>query len=344
MDTLVDDVGSFPLPKNIKREEFNQAYRFARELYASGKDPRQDPFVQKNFCEPTIESFKRKLRTGLDVTNYPQQYDSICQISDLLHQAMEKGTFLVEESIAFLPEVKLISEEAKGISEEIGNKILLRVSLFGPMEQYLKEIGTNYYSDILDNLAQTIKRFAKNSTFDKKHIKTEVVSIDEPSFGYMDINAPKDEIIQALEKVFGFQNTTKQIHLHSATRLPDLLAIKNLDVLSFEYAASPRNIEGISQAMLERAHKQIRVGITRTDIDAILSEIHDQGITNPTIEQLVDDENQITRRYQAAKQKFGDCMTFTGPDCGLGSWPTQEAAEALLKKTVNSVKKNQTKR
>jgi 5-methyltetrahydropteroyltriglutamate--homocysteine methyltransferase len=338
MEILVDDVGSFPLPITIKQEEFNQAYRLAREAYANGKDPRQDTFTQKNFCQPTIDSFKIKLNTGLDITNYPQQYDGIRQVSDILHQAMEKGTFTVEENQAFLPEVRLITEEAKNLSQEIGNKIRLRVSLFGPIEQYLKEIGTTYYPDVLENLTETIRRFAKNSIIDEKYIKTDVISIDEPSLGYIDINTEKDKLVQHLEKAFDFQNVTKQIHLHSATRLPDLLTIKNLNVVSFEYAASPKNIEGISRAMLERANKQIRVGITRTDIDSILSEIYDAGITNPTIEQLVDTEDEIARRYVAGKQKFGERMTFTGPDCGLGSWPTQEAAEALLKKTVRAVK------
>ena len=31
-------------------------------------------------------------------------------------------------------------------------------------------------------------------------------------------------------------------------------------------------------------------------------------------------------------------MTFTGPDCGLGSWPTQEAAALVLKRAVEAVK------
>jgi methionine synthase II (cobalamin-independent) len=31
-------------------------------------------------------------------------------------------------------------------------------------------------------------------------------------------------------------------------------------------------------------------------------------------------------------------MTFTGPDCGLGGWPTQEAAQLLLTRTVKAVK------
>jgi methionine synthase II (cobalamin-independent) len=46
----------------------------------------------------------------------------------------------------------------------------------------------------------------------------------------------------------------------------------------------------------------------------------------------------ITKRYQIAKQKYGDIMTFTGPDCGLGGWPSQEAAQLLLKRTVEAVK------
>jgi methionine synthase II (cobalamin-independent) len=31
-------------------------------------------------------------------------------------------------------------------------------------------------------------------------------------------------------------------------------------------------------------------------------------------------------------------MTFTGPDCGLGGWPSQEAAKLLLEHSVQAVK------
>lgn len=343
MNALIDDVGSFPLPSTVERDTFNKAYRLAREALTNGKDMRQDPFVQANFCKVTLDAFKKKAQTGLEVTNYPQMYDGISQVADVVHQAMEKGTFLVEENRAMLPEVQLLKEEAKTLSQELGHKILLRISLFGPMEQYLKEIGTTYYQDVLTNFAQTIQRYAKNSLLNEKYIKTEVVSIDEPSFGYLNINAEKTSIQKALETAFDFQGAQKQIHLHSSTNLPDLLTVNNIDVLSFEYAASPKNIESISRAMLEKADKHIRVGISRTDIDTILAELHDKGVTNPTAEQLVDNEATIEKRYLAAKEKFGDRMTFTGPDCGLGSWPSQEAAELLLKRTVNAVRKTQNK-
>ena len=90
--------------------------------------------------------------------------------------------------------------------------------------------------------------------------------------------------------------------------------------------------------MLEGADKQIRVGISRTDIDSIMAELYEKGITKPNPEQLVESEETIRKRFETAKEKYGNRMTFTGPDCGLGGWPTQEAAQLLLKRTVNIVK------
>jgi len=338
MDTLVDDIGSFPLPPEVNRETFNRAYQLAREAIVDGRDIRKDEFLRKNFCEVTLDSFKKKLFSGLDVITYPQQYDGISQVSDVIHSAMAEGSFLVEEKQAVLPEVHLISEEAKTLSEEYGKRIPLRVAIFGPLEQYLKEIGITPYSDVLESFAETIRRFAKNSILNSKHIKTEVVSIDEPSFGFQSIAAEGDVIRDVLEKAFDFQGAVRQIHLHSSSRLPDVLEVGNIDVVSFEYAASPKNIESVSRKMLEDADKQIRVGVSRTDIDSIVAELHDKGVEKPTVEQLVEGQEVIKKRYVAAKEKYGERMTFTGPDCGLGSWPSQEAACLLLERTVKAVK------
>ena len=338
MDTIVDDIGSFPLPRSVDRETFDKAYQAARQAIADGRDPAKDEFTQKNFCSVVLGSFRRKLQAGLDLANFPQHYDGLKQISNVIHKAMDAGTFVVEEKDAFIPEVQMINAEAKNLSEEFGKKILLRVSLFGPMELYLKEIGTTPHNDVLDDFAETIRRFARNSILNTKYIKTGVVSIDEPSFGFLNVAAEKDVLCEVLEKAYDFQGAVRQIHLHSASRLPDLLTIKNLDVMTFEYAASPKNIEGISKRMLEAADKQVRVGVSRTDIDAITAELHDKGNAKPTAEQLVETEETIRKRYVFAKEKFGDLMTFTGPDCGLGGWPSQEAAQLLLERTVKAVK------
>jgi hypothetical protein len=158
MDALIDDVGSFPLPQNVNRETFDNTYRLAREAFVHGRDPRKDEFLQTNFCKVTLDAFKKKWLTGLDVINYPAQYGGMPQVSDVIHSAMEKGSFVVDETHAILPEVQLIKEEAKPLSEEMGKKIPLRVCLFGPMEQYLKEIGAVAHPDVLDGFAETIRR------------------------------------------------------------------------------------------------------------------------------------------------------------------------------------------
>jgi len=162
--------------------------------------------------------------------------------------------------------------------------------------------------------------------------------LDEPSFGFQDILTDREVVQSTLETAFSFAGATKQIHLHSPSKIPDLLTVKNIDVLSIEYAASPRNIDSVSKAMLDQADKKIRVGVSRTDINSILAELYEKGITKPGAEQMVEDERIMQKRFEVSKAKYGDRMTFTGPDCGLGGWPTQEAAQLLLARTVKAVK------
>jgi len=342
MDTLVDDIGSFPLPPHVSRESFNRAYTLAREAIINGKDIRKDEFLLNNFYQVVVESFRNKLDSGLDVVNYPQHYDIHGQFLEAVRKAMEKGTYMVDEDHAIIPEVRVIAGEAEKLCKEFGRRLLLRVCVTGPMELYLKEIGTTAYKDVLLMFAETVRRFAKNSILNSKYVKTEVVSLDEPSFGFQEIFVDKNLVLDVLEKAFDFGNVTKQIHLHSSSRVVDILDIKNLDVLSFEYAASPKNIEPVSRKMLEKADKQIRVGVSRTDIDSIMAELHEKGITKPDPKQLVESEETIRKRFVAAKEKYGYRMSFTGPDCGLGGWPEQEPALLLLKRTVNAVKSSRT--
>jgi 5-methyltetrahydropteroyltriglutamate--homocysteine methyltransferase len=340
MDTLVDDIGSFPLPANVKRETYSKAYELAREAIISGKDPSKDEFIQQNFCSVVVDSFRKKISSGLDIINFPQHYSGIKQVGDAVHEAMEHGSFVVDQERAFLPEIYVLNQEAKHLSEEFGKKIQLRVSIFGPIEQYLAEVGTTAFPDVLDGFSQTINRFAKNSILNNKYIETKAISIDEPSLGHTNLSASSDLVCSTLQKAFNFQGPIKQIHLHFSTGIFDLLAVQGLDVLSFEYAGSPKNIEAVPKSMLEKADKQIRVGVARTDIDSIWAELYEKDITKPSNEQLVDSVNVIEKRYRIAKEKYGERMTFTGPDCGLGGWPNQESATLVLERTVKAVKAN----
>ncbi|MCL2642472.1 MAG: hypothetical protein FWD52_03020 [Candidatus Bathyarchaeota archaeon] len=309
-----------------------------RQAILNNQDPIADEFMQKNFCQIVVDSFRKKLACGLDVVTFPQQFNGLRQIGDAVHEAMAQGSFVVDADKAVLPEVYVLNRYAKELSEEFGKKILLRVCLFGPIEQYLHEVGAVAYPDVLEGFAQTIKRFAQNAILDNKYIETRVISIDEPSYGHTNLTATPDLIVDTLQKAYNFHGPTRQIHLHSTSGIHDLLNVTGLDVLSFEYAASPRNINDVSKSMLERADKQIRVGIARTDIDSLWAEVCEKGFEKPTDEQLVESVEIIHKRYLEAKEKYGELLTFTGPDCGLGSWPNQDVAALVLKQTVEAVK------
>ncbi len=338
METQVDDIGSFPLPAGIRRDDYARAYEAARTAITSGQDPYKDEFIERTFCRTVVNSFKVKAATGLDVVNYPQSFSGIRQIGDPIRSAMAEGSFVVPQQKAVLPEVYVLNREAKALSEELGKKIALRVSIFGPIEQYLSEVGATAYADVLEGFAETINRFAKNSILNTKYIETKVMSIDEPSLGHSSFTGSPELVCQALEKAYDFQGPVRQIHLHFASGIHDLLSVKGLDVLSFEYAASPKNIDAVPKSILEGADKQIRVGIARTDIDAIWAELYEKGITQPTAEQLVEKQETVTNRYRFAKEKYGERLAFTGPDCGMGSWPNQDAAALVLKRSVEAVK------
>lgn len=338
MEVLVDDVGSFPLPAGIKRENYAKAYEQAREMIILGQDLSTDKFVQENFYSIVVESFKKKIKSGLDVVNFPQHYNGIKAVGDSIRKAMEAGSFVVEQKEAFLPELYVLNKEAKSISEECEKKIELRVSIFGPIELYLAEVGATAFEDVIDGFAQTVNRFAKNSILNTEYIQTKVISIDEPSLGHSSFTGSSELVRKTLEKAYDFQGPTKQIHLHFSSGIHDLLSVDGIEVLSFEYAASPKNIESIPKTILEKADKQIRVGIARTDIDTIWSELYEKGITHPSAEQLVESSQKIRDRYLLAKGKYCERMTYTGPDCGLGGWPSQEAATLVLKRTVDAVK------
>ncbi len=339
METLVDDVGSFPLPSRMSRQAYAKAYVKARKLIAEGKNIVTDESLRETFVTPMVDSFKKKIASGLDVTTYPQHFDMYEQFTAVIGKAMESGSYLVSEKDAVIPEVVVIEKESKRLCREIGERIRLRVCITGPLELYLRMVGTTLYEDVLLMFAETVRRFARNSLINSKYLKTDVLSIDEPSLGFRDISGNWQTVLSGLEKAFDFAGVVRQIHLHSAGRITDLLGVRNVDVLSFEFGGSPKNIESVTKQALDRADKGLRVGIARTDWDAIAAERRDSGGPKRfEMESMVESRAAIRKRYEIAKLKYGERLVYAGPDCGLGGWPTQQTACLLLRRTVEAVK------
>ena len=331
---IIDDIGSFPLPEEVKREDLVREYPETFKQYAETGKISEDSL----FYRAVASSLKFKIESGIDVVNYPQHYDMHSQFLEPIEK-YQAEPFQIDEKYAVIPEVYVVEREARKYFEETGERLKLKICATGAIELYTKtSFGYHVYDEILMNIAKSVNAFLQNSMLDTKHVKTSVVAIDEPSMGFIDLlNTDDDALIKALDASVKSIDATVQIHLHTpkASKLP--LATENIDVLTGEFAGNPKNMDYISKKDLEEHDKFLRAGITRTDVDHIFA-AHFDGEVKPKDEDLVDSVDSIKKIYNQAKERFGDRMTFVGPDCGLGAWPSQEVAHLLLKRTVEALK------
>jgi methionine synthase II (cobalamin-independent) len=360
---LVDDVGSFPLVEG-KRDAFDQFYLKAYEHLLEGDGDAsvllEHRGLKNAIYDPIVHSFKMKLRTGLDVINYPQHFSMYGQFFRPLARYPSSTDdvvpYLIDKTKAIVPEVPILRHfvnntpvEKLGIPEFSASRdqVLLKICITGPIELYVhSELGFTVYKEILANFSRTVNSFVKNSLLNDPRIKTKIIAIDEPSLGFIDLfNVDEADLVSCLDMALAGlpDDVVTQIHLHSLRDAHIPLQTKNIDVLTCEFASDPTNT--IEQDLLEQHRKKMRVGICRTNYNAIIGKMIEEGRTVGTGYEdqllLVDSEARIKTMLDKAiaHYKIGN-IEFVGPDCGLSSWAPPELAQTLLKRVVNVVQQN----
>jgi len=340
----LDDVGSFPLSENINKEKFNQFYWITYKAFIGKADIFTNKGIEIYYINPLIEAFKLKLNSGVQIINYPQFMNMNEQflrpISDY-----EIEPNLIDPGKAFISEMFILERFAKKHYEETGNSLRVKLCITGPIELYVKKHKFTVYKDIASNFAKSIKSFIKNSIISNQYLKTSIISIDEPSFGYVDLaNINDSDLVKIFDSCLDGINKREiatQIHIHSLKRADIPLKTKNIQVITCEYAADKTN--KISKRLLEQYDKFIRVGITRTNVDSIIAEAIDMGRswdylkTYSGMMSLIDSKDIIKKNLYDALNMYGDRLRFIGPDCGLGGWRIPQVAYELLHRTYNVV-------
>jgi 5-methyltetrahydropteroyltriglutamate--homocysteine methyltransferase len=340
-----DDVGSFPLPQNIDKETFNKFYWIAYKAYVNHIDIYENRGILTYYINPLIEAFRYKLNAGVEIINYPQLMDMHNQfLKPIADFELEPG--LIEEEKAAISEATIITEFAKHHYENKGEQIKLKLCVTGPIELYVKKHKFTVYYDLALNYAKSVNKFLKSSIVNNKFIQTSIISIDEPSFGYVDLlNISDDEIVKLFDKSLEgvkFHGTDVQIHIHTLNRADVPLKSKFIDVLTCEYASNKSN--KIPQKTLEEYDKFIRVGICRTNIDNIIAENLDEGKkldylqTDLGMATLIDSKEMIKKNLIESLNLYGTRLKYIGPDCGLGGWPSQKTAFELLSRIKSVIR------
>jgi 5-methyltetrahydropteroyltriglutamate--homocysteine methyltransferase len=300
-----DDIGSYPLPKGVRLESLSP-----------------DQYLQL-----VRDVLDQKLRAGVEVPTYPQFRDMIRMFMDPIEDPdLSESPYLIKREHARIMELQAVPPCQCS-----------RVCVTGPIELYLSAFGATNYSDILYTLAESVARFLAGA---KGEGKMTVASIDEPSLGMSsNIVFSEDEIFRALEIASSpCLGMDCEVHLHSPLYAETCARVTGISILGVESAAHPDYLKLIDKKVLEETDTYLRAGIARTDILSMSAQLNERYGVNlwddvaRLEKEILDLESPqvMKKRLEKAYAQFGDRLRATGPDCGLGSWPSQVLAGKIL--------------
>ncbi|OPY20999.1 MAG: 5-methyltetrahydropteroyltriglutamate--homocysteine methyltransferase [Methanomethylovorans sp. PtaU1.Bin093] len=338
-DLIFDDIGSYPLPQGVTKEWVQKAF--------SKHSEREKLFQIIN------AAFQQKVDAGVEAPTYPQYQDMNEQFLSVIRDPENtEEPFKVKEKAARILELEAVQPAAQMYMQSHGEKQNTRVCVTGPLEMYLKEFGGTEYTDILYLLAESVDRFLKNSIENSGYLNISVVSIDEPSIGINpQVMFDDDELIQALKiatRSAHRKGIDVQIHLHSPLHYKLACDTSQINVIGVESAGHPSYLDLIDKRVLDESDSFLRVGIARTDISNLVSVLNDKYGTNvwkdpSRIQEIVtglETPDVIAKRLEKAYSIFGERIKYVGPDCGLGSWPSQQIASQLLQNVAAGMQKS----
>ncbi|MCX6672415.1 MAG: methionine synthase [Methanothrix sp.] len=308
-----DDIGSFPLPKGIRLKSLSR----------------------DQYLELVRDVLAQKSRAGVEVPTYPQFRDMIRMfMDDIENPALEESPYLIKKEHARIMELEAVPA---------GQKV--RVCVTGPVELYLSAYGATHYPDILNNLAKSVARFLCVAL---EEGKMSVASLDEPSLGLnSNIVFSEDEILDALRIAsVPCLGRDCEVHLHSPLYAEACARVPGINIVGIESAAHPDYLQLIDKRVLEETDSYLRAGIARTDILSMSARLNEQLGINlwqdmPRLEreiQELESPQVMKKRLDKVYAKFGDRLRATGPDCGLGSWPSQDLASRMLANCAEAVR------
>jgi 5-methyltetrahydropteroyltriglutamate--homocysteine methyltransferase len=307
-----DDIGSFPLPKSVRLDSLSR-----------------DQYMQLLHDVLALKTF-----AGVEVPTYPQFRDMIRMFLDPIENPeLAESPYLIKKDFAKILELEAVTP---------GQNV--RVCVTGPVELYISAFGATNYSDILYNIAKSVARFFENAKCSGKMV---VSSLDEPSLGLSSsIVFSEDEIFKALDIASSpCRGMDCEVHLHSPLYAESCARVPGISIVGIESAAHPDYLELIDKKFLEETDTFLRAGIARTDILSMTARLNEHLGIN-IWNDMARLENEILgmespqimkKRLQGAYAKFGERLRAVGPDCGLGSWPSQDLAVKILENCASAV-------
>ncbi len=303
------DAGSLPYPGGFDEERFLHGCElFERSQFQECLENLESV---EYFEKMVSDTFIDKINSGIDVPCYPQYRDMITQFTRFyeIHEgyfASIPEDLLTDQGYnpryTFIAEVEVLKKYSKEICERTGKeRVDFKICITSPLDLSFR-VPTEF-----------LVSMAKNAIADSKYLRTRIVTLDIPSFGYLMV---VDRTLESCRDFFdGVKATGKDVeaalHLHSGNHR-DFLEIESLDILEIhsEILESPP----ILKKELESYDKFIQAGIAST---SNLQELEPLGV--------------LEGRAKRAADLFGDRVRYLSSDCALKGLPSYEMALQTLR-------------
>ena len=158
------DVGSLPFSGN-----FAEFLEGASQFGSSCSDD-----ASSHFCSKVVTSFLDKAQTGINIPYYPQFRDMNHMFLELIDgvEKLKKGyveskDMSLKERGESIPEVKVIKENSRQISEVLGHSFELGVCVTGPYT--LSSQFAVRDTGLFLRLGHVISKLIENTVFNEKH-------------------------------------------------------------------------------------------------------------------------------------------------------------------------------
>jgi len=325
---------------------------------------------QTYFEQIVVDYFVKKLRSGLDVSTYPQLRDMCYMFLEELDGLVKvDGKYAVVEAIKpkrkSIPEVDVVFKHSKEIYEEVGEPFNMRVCITGPytLASFIIEPTPEQISSLADALSQ----IADGSLQQSRYGSVEVLCVEEPLFGVVDdprldyVGEWSEALLKAWDKIFymaSAKGVVCAMHLHSTSN-KIFWDLNRLDVIEAEAEDDIFRSEK-TRSLLEKYGKKLKASICSTNLNKLAEKAAERiprysdlmkeqrvgqiwadikrGKEDPTI--LLESEEEIRSRLKQIVSLVGlENVPYAGPECGLKGFFSLDVALLYLRRCSEVVKR-----
>jgi 5-methyltetrahydropteroyltriglutamate--homocysteine methyltransferase len=325
---------------------------------------------KKYFEEKIVQSYLDKIRIGIDVPSYPQFRDMNKMFLNTIRgiQRSKRGYEVIDKltlkkGSTLIPEIRVLKEKSKEISQKINTPLKVRLCITGPYT--LASTCVNKNAEVVKWFGEAIVQILEENCFRGKYGNVEIVSVDEPVFGMVDDpqldvgTTGRETLLKSWENIFAqikVKNVESCLHLHS-TKNEDFWGIQSLDIIE-SHVDDPIYTADTTKQFLETEDKYLKASISRTVFDDLIrneivrkmkqikeitlnQKIADawtgirKGSINAT--QYIETQDIMKKRLVQIINRYDkERVPYTGPECGLRSFPTYNSAIECLRRVVKA--------